>query len=176
MRKQPSRGHISVKGEVYKAFRAECHTRNLSMGRVMDDLIRAHLDLLEDFYVPVREPASPEQILATFHHRFGMPGPVASILPNEIEPTPQGKPGSIFVLDPDPYHVEVTRKEKVYADAVAESIIAETQAGGLFSPEGIKEAEENPAPVVKPRAAKGTKPVPNADDLPSCIDTTFGKK
>lgn len=145
MTKQPTRGHISVKGTTYLAFRDACEPSNRTMGRVLDGLILAALDddQVETAYwtkwradrleaiktktweraqakkkadhcyhpAPVKQTMRPEEILAGFHHMFGMPGPVASILPNEIEPQPQGKPGSVFSLD-DPSHVEVTPQKR----------------------------------------------------------------
>ena len=192
MSKQPTRGHISVKGAVYWAFREACQESNLSMGAVLDDLIMAELDqisfgradlsmdhgTMQKVYenvmdrelaklkeVPTLGVTTPEQILAEFHHTFSVPNPPKSFCCIEenmgkgteadLETFPTKDEAFAAV---DPYHVEVTRKPPP----------------ALFSEEGLRRAAI--APQVKtPRSARGTGPV-SADDVPSCIDPTFGKK
>lgn len=69
MRKKSERGHISVKGTTYWAFKEACEHRR--MGPVLEELIVEFLDGKE---APAPE-VSPEQLLAAFHHTFMAPTP-----------------------------------------------------------------------------------------------------
>ena len=124
---------------------------------------------------------TPEHVLASFYHRFGMPGPVASILPNEVEPTPQVEPGSIFLIPEkdDPYHVEVKPRIPKPERLEYKPPIQGTGASfGLFSEEGLKMAEAAPKnDPVTPRAhgSRAEKTI-SLSEAKSCIDPTWGKK
>lgn len=214
MSKQPTRGHISVKGEVYVAFREACHSSNLSMGKVLDGLINSALDCDEDFFVPIREPAhegfeitmvdlppgfavddigekrpidkptvAPEQVLAEFFHAFNK-SPAQEAEPDLLIDKPEFPKADIERFDrltKNPYADDSTELESftakvTYAEAVAESVVKETQAPGLFSEEGLRQAEAEPNVAPAPRSARGSSPPVNADDIPSFIDPTFGRK
>jgi hypothetical protein len=213
MRKQPSRGHISVKGPTYSEFRRVCQSRNVGMGPTMDALIVAELDRLDlDQVTPPGHVlgVSVEQFLAVFHHEFSVPNPPDSFCvigeggkahgmqgtAADVETSPtkeeafsdldmpeirsevwdDGGDFRVYLVDKEQvdetYHVKV--EPEVYPKAVVESIVGELSKPGLFSPEALEAAV--PSPQREHRAARGTKPVLNADDLPSCIDTTFGKR
>ena len=163
MSKKTGQGHISVKGPVYWEFRRVCQSRNLAMSPTQDALIRDELDRLD--LDQVTPPGSipgviPEQLIALFQHTFG---------------EPKEEPKELCELMADRWESEnQDHRVPVYAEAVAESITGELSKPGLFSAEGLKAAV--PSPRREQRTARGTEPTINADDLPSCIDTTFGKK
>lgn len=132
MAHKQTRRSISVSLTTYSRLKAYCDATEQSMSGVTTRAVLAFLDIEElsaDIEKDQSHLPSPEKVLASFHaafaapppkdgptsppvlkddgfrpNRFGMPGPVASILPNEIEPQPQVEPGAVFgSLDEDFY-------------------------------------------------------------------------
>jgi hypothetical protein len=193
MTKQPTRGHISIKGPTYWAFREACKDANVTMGRLLDKLIMAELDQISftvDEPKPTLGVTTPEQLLAVFHHTFSIPAPLTSYCCIGEEGTGTGDESDLEKYPTedeafarvDPYHVEVTRKEPPeMIDLRIERLETENydyrvpQETGLFSEEGIKQALAEPKAASAPRKAEGTKP-PAFHEIKSCIDPTWSKK
>jgi len=138
------------------------------------------------------QPISPEYVLASFHNRFGMPGPVASILPNEVEPTPQIKPGSVFLIpekEPEeeddeeeyiPVRAEDVRPFQVekLTQVIRHKVTHAPASSGLFSPGELEKAKaaSKDGPVTPPAHGRRAVGTISLSDAQSCIDPTRGKK
>ena len=192
MTKQPTRGHISVKGPTYLAFREACEPANRTMGRVLDELIVATLDddqvetahwakwradRLEAIKTKTwdRAQAKKKADECRYREREYEPGNPLGVVPEQVIASfyhTFGKPTA------DPYHVEVTPKRTF--NPPNKGGIFPTQPlkpAGLFSEQGIADAEleAKTAKAEPKRKAKGTEPPP-FHEIKSCIDPTFGKK
>jgi len=243
MSKQPTRGHISVKGPTYWSFKAACEEANVTMGCRLGELIVALLDdpkaaqfevqfirnekmaKLEAKrerhraknispssakpFVPADQPVSAKEISASMEHTFNIPDLPTSFCSIGINGEPAGTRGtaadlgqyptpeeafamasreprkppvdtpkefrSIFIDQIPPKMDEPISKEVEVEPVEVKVANPELPEFGLFSEEGLEMARVAPKNDSVTPARRDEAVIPNADDLPSLIDTTFGR-
>lgn len=172
MTTQPTRGHISVKGPTYAAFRDACEPLNIRMGRILDELI---VDLLEDPKALAAETQYFAEVMDDKLRRRKKKVKWGRAPQNMDHGTMNRLYGKIMDRELAKLDKPVPKPAEV-----REAVLKMTRpyhTGGLFSEQGLADAEvEVKAAKTKPkREARGSEP-PAFHDIPSCIDPTFGKK